>query len=122
MKTIGVVGSRSRDTEQDFEIVKKKFMEVYAPGDIICSGLCSRGADRFAVIIADELNLPENERLWFPANWDKYKKAAGFIRNTDIARESAVLIACVADDRKGGTEDTVKKFIKFHGKENLILV
>lgn len=35
--------------------------------------------------------------------------------------EADVLIACVAEDRKGGTEDTIKKFQKL-GKTQLILV
>jgi hypothetical protein len=118
-KTIGIVGSRRRDSQEDFIKIEKTFLETYEKGDIICSGLCSRGGDRFAVILAKKYST---ETSWFPAEWDKYGRGAGFVRNTDIARTSDVLIACVASDRKGGTEDTVKKFIKFHGENNLILV
>lgn len=45
-----------------------------------------------------------------------------YARNTLIAQDSDKLIACVAPDRKGGTEDTIKKFVKLHGKDNLIIV
>jgi len=31
------------------------------------------------------------------------------VRNTLIAKDCTVLIACVAEDRTGGTEDTIKK-------------
>ena len=41
--------------------------------------------------------------------WDELGKVAGFYRNTFIARDSDILIALVAEDRKGGTEDTLKK-------------
>jgi hypothetical protein len=61
--------------------------------------------------------------LIFPANWKKFGRRAGFVRNTDIAKISTKLIAEVAEDRKGGTEDTISKFIKFqHGQDvNLYL-
>ena len=119
MRTIGIVGTRRRDTNEDLRAVEEELLKVYQPGDRICSGLCPKGADRFAVILAMKLNTPT---LWFPAEWRKYGRGAGFIRNTDIARESDILIACVASDRTGGTEDTIRKFVKFHGSSNLILV
>lgn len=115
---IGIVGSRRRDTEEDFKIVHKKFFEIYDEGDKICSGLCPQGADRFAVIISERYNI---ENIWFPAEWEKYGKKAGKKRNTDIAKTSDVLIACVAPDRTGGTEDTIKKFEKFHINKAIIV-
>lgn len=118
-KTIGIVGSRRRNSEKDYEAVAKAFDEVYEKGDIVCSGLCPKGGDRFAVVLA---GIYETPTLWFPAEWDKHGKAAGFIRNTDIAKSSDILIACVASNRKGGTEDTIKKFVKDKGADNLILV
>ena len=99
--------------------MRKAFLSVYEPGDRICSGLCWTGADQFAVKLADEFGTP---KLWFPADWQKHGRAAGFIRNTDIAIQSTSLIACVADDRTGGTEDTIKKFRKFHPLAQLIVV
>ena len=117
-KVIGIVGTRRRDTDEDLKKVNDAFLKVFEEGDIICSGLCPKGADRFAVIIS---NLYKVEPIWYPADWKKYGKAAGFIRNTYIAQESDVLIACVAPDRKGGTEDTIKKYQKLR-KTRLILV
>ena len=113
-KVIGVVGTRKRDGPKDFLKVFKKFKSLYKKGDSICSGLCPEGGDRFAVIIADIYKLPKKKRLWFPADWEKYGNSAGFIRNTPIAETSDIIIACVAKNRKGGTEDTIKKWKKFH--------
>ena len=114
-KTIGIVGSRRRDSYEDFQQVWEEFSGWYEEGDSICSGLCPKGADRFAVIIANRLDLLPSYRLWFPPDWKKYGKRVGFVRNTDIAKHSDILIACVASDRTGGTEDTIKKWKGFHG-------
>lgn len=119
-KIIGIVGSRSRDSSRDFLAVHKQFKEIYMDGDWICSGGCSAGGDAFAYRLHQDYVTPYLE---FPAFWKKHGKVAGFLRNTDIAKAADVLIACVSEDRTGGTEDTVKKFIKFNGgEEGLYLV
>lgn len=118
-KIIGIIGTRQRDSQKDFEMVREAFLDIYEEGDAICSGLCPQGGDRFAVILADEY---KTQTIWFPAEWDIFGKSAGFKRNTDIAKRSDVLIACVADDRRGGTEDTIRKFRKFKGDEGIIVV
>jgi len=109
LKTIGIVGSRRRNTASDFKIVGYAFGKVYNPGDTIVSGGCPRGADNFAEEIAWTFNIPIKIHK---ADWQKYGKGAGFIRNTYIAEDADILIACVAQDRKGGTEDTIRKFKK----------
>ena len=121
-KVIGIIGTRRRDTFIDFDMVYNAFKKYYNNGDCICSGKCSQGGDRFAVIIADRLGLSKDKRMWYPANWNKYGKSAGMIRNTYIAKDSDILIACVAGDRRGGTEDTIRKFVKMYGERNLVIV
>ena len=118
-RTIGIVGSRRRNDFDDFLKVYYKLFKLFRMGDVICSGLCPKGADNFAKFIAETHQI---ESIWFPADWQSHGRAAGFIRNTDIAKSSDILIACVADDRKGGTEDTITKFKKFHGSKKLYLV
>lgn len=119
-KTIGIIGTRSRDKKSDFKEVEKEFLKIYKNGDMICSGLCPKGGDRFAVVLQEKYNT---DKKWFPAEWEKFGRRAGFMRNADIAKCSDVLIACVNKDRTGGTEDTIEKFIKFKGSiENLIIV
>jgi hypothetical protein len=143
MITIGIIGTRRRDTKEDFEKTVQVFGQIWIPGDQICSGLCPQGGDWFAVLLAldkEWIEDPkERERLyqqvrnqkdlhyaikpiWYPADWKKYGRAAGPIRNTDIAKTSNVLIACVAEDRLGGTEDTIKKFRQIHPGGDVRLV
>jgi hypothetical protein len=108
LKTIGIVGSRRRNTGEDKKKVLLKFIELYEDGDHIVSGGCPGCADEFAEQIARQQQIPI---MIHYARWNKLGTRAGFIRNTDIAEDADVLIACVAPDRTGGTEDTIAKFL-----------
>lgn len=115
-KTIGIVGSRRRDTDTDFRICRTKFLDVYTDGDKIVSGGCKQGGDRFAEILARSFGLTI---IIHHADWNRLGKTAGFVRNTLIAEDCDVLIALVAPDRTGGTEDTVRKATAL-GKEVIL--
>jgi len=119
MKTIGIIGTRRKNEIWHYRKVEQEFLKCYEEGDVICSGLCPKGADKFALHLSKVYNT---KTLWFPADWKKYGKAAGFKRNTDIAFKSDILIALVSDDRTGGTEDTIKKFLAFNPKKELIVL
>jgi len=116
-KTIGIIGARRRDAQCDFEACMAAFVKVYEPGDKIVSGGCPKGGDRFANKIAKMLGL--TIIIHYP-NWDVHGRSAGFVRNTLIAEDADILIAVVAFDRKGGTEDTIKK-AKALGKKVVIV-
>jgi len=119
MKIIGIIGTRKRDKFKDYKVIEKEFFKNYEEGDWICSGGCPRGADRFAEKIAKKNGIP---MLTFYANWTKNGLGAGMVRNTDVAKNSNILIAVVSNCRTGGTEDTIKKFIKFCKEDHLILI
>jgi predicted Rossmann fold nucleotide-binding protein DprA/Smf involved in DNA uptake len=106
MKKIGIVGSRRRNTYQDYLACVKVFNEVYEPDDTIVSGGCPKGGDVFANRIAKERGLTIT--IHYP-DWRRFGKSAGFKRNTLIANDCDVLIAVVVPERTGGTEDTVAK-------------
>jgi len=118
--TVGIVGSRRRDTLDDLMLVDAAFRKVTENFKVtqIISGGAKKGGDRFAEIIAAKYDVPI--KIFYP-DWSKYGRIAGFTRNTDIAKESDILIACVHPDRKGGTEDTIKKYLKFHKSAEVIL-
>jgi len=118
-KIIGIIGSRHRTTKIDFDTVEKKFLEIYNDGDWICSGGCPTGGDQFAHALHVKYETPYLE---FPARWNRYGKSAGYKRNGDIANASNVLIACVSIERIGGTEDTIKKFLKTNEESKLYIV
>ena len=117
IKVIGIVGSRRRNSHEDFVATARMFRAIYNEGDRIVSGGCPKGGDKFAHEIAKLDGIPIT--IYYP-KWS-LGRGAGIIRNSLIAAAADVLIACVADDRKGGTEDTIKKFQKL-GKTEVILV
>ena len=120
-RVIGIIGTRRRDNPSAYKLVEKKFLDIYEEGDFICSGGCAKGGDRFAEAIAKKYGVPI---LIIYPNWKKFGKGGGFVRNTDIAKNSDLIIACVVhpeegivevlNRKKGGAEDTLKKYVGFH--------
>jgi hypothetical protein len=108
---IGIVGSREFPSRKVFREVLDR--EVKSD-DIIVTGYnctCERpkGPDEWAYEYARLRDMPEP--LLFPAQWKKYGRGAGFMRNTDIVNHSNRVIA-FWDRKSKGTIDTVKKAIK----------
>jgi hypothetical protein len=116
-KVIGIVGTRLRDSDEDFALLLHEFDDIYEAGDTIVSGGCPKGGDRFAEVIAESRNIPI--KIHYPEKGKSFIPAA-FKRNTIIAKECDVLIAVVSNQRKGGTEDTVSKAKKFGKKIVLV--
>lgn len=106
MKVIGIIGSRRRNEMKDRVALRKVFEGISDEDDTIVSGGCPEGGDRFAEEIAKTDG--RTITIHYPA-WKRHGKAAGFVRNKQIAEDCDILIALVAPDRTGGTEDTIKK-------------
>lgn len=133
---IGIIGSRRRNTPADCSMVDTALLTLRAKYNgesiTIVSGGCPKGGDRFAEVLAANYGMstlihlpnltgPEFTKL-FQLNPRLAHTKANYARNTLIARDSQHgLIACVAPDRKGGTEHTIKEFKKLHPKGELIL-
>ena len=64
MKKIGIVGSRRRNTEEDFEQCEKIFLSIYKEGDELISGGCPKGGDEFCFQIAKKFGIPI--KIYFP--------------------------------------------------------
>ena len=124
---IGIVGTRRRSTMGDYYAV------AHALKDWLCqvpeisnnytrlvSGGCHKGADCFVPRLTKEFRL--NKPIIHKPQYHLYGDNATFVRNTLVAKDSDILIACVAPDRKGGTENTITKFQEFHPEGKLIIV
>lgn len=123
MKKIGIIGTRKRNIITDYILVKDAFFEIYEEGDWIVSGHCKKGGDAFAEKIAFDYGIPI---LLFPPKKGKNKKESIselFARNTSVAKTIDVVIACLVNPydesieeilkrKTGGTEDTLRKFVK----------
>lgn len=108
---VAIVGSRDFPSQQ---LVQRWIAEHLPPGITIISG-AARGVDTWAIQAARAQGFATKE---FPAQWEKYGKRAGFMRNTELA-ESADWVVAFWDRRSKGTRDTI---IKAHEMNKVVTV
>lgn len=83
--------------------------------EIVCGG--ARGADALGEYWATVFNKPVK---YFPADWDKYGKAAGHIRNKQMAEYGTHLIA-FWDGKSKGTKNMIENADRL-GLSKLIII
>jgi hypothetical protein len=124
--SVGIVGSRTLNSKKHFKYMKKyidglivieKFINVYEIKQII-SGGCPEGGDRFAKKYAKYLDIPIFNYF---ADWNKYGKSAGAIRNKDIVKNSDKFIV-FWDSQSKGTKITIDMIIKSEKELHLKLL
>ncbi len=135
--TIGIIGTRQRDTDADLRLAVAAFKRVFRRGDDLVSGGCSKGGDRFAEEIACDwidgkanyaydipirIHYPDKSKLDEALPFRAAYREIAYARNLLIARDADVLIAVVAPDRRGGTEHTIQAFCKKFVKTEAQLV
>lgn len=107
MKTI-IAGSR---TITDREVLSYHLGQI-VPDDLhiteVVSGTAN-GVDQLGEQWADGWDIPIKR---FPANWDKYGKRAGYIRNEEMAKYAE---ACVIfwDGESNGTRNMIELAAKY---------
>jgi hypothetical protein len=99
MKTI-IAGSRIVNSYAE---VKKAIVESGFDIDTVISGH-AQGADHWGELYAQQNNI---DLVIFPANWGKYGKSAGMIRNEKMADYADALIA-IWDGESRGTLGMIK--------------
>jgi len=144
---IGIVGSRRRNSDEDynkliytFDRIVGEFLSIYF-GQLevtIVTGDCDEGGDKFAREMADEYKcILDEKKIKHPQTGEEmdfknhkrfpYLTMCGifYSRNEEIAKEPLdYLIALVAPDRKGGTENTIRHFRRLHKdwKDKLVII
>lgn len=105
MKTI-IAGTRNASFSQVMEGLSKaqeldsRFNSI---SQVICGG--AQGADSHGATWADELAIPVR---YFRADWKTHGKAAGPIRNREMAQNAEALIA-IWDGTSKGTHNMIKE-------------
>jgi hypothetical protein len=100
LRTI-IAGSREASWEQTLTAIEQ--CPWKAQISLVVSGM-ARGADKFGEVWAGMNNVPIKR---FPADWDKHGKAAGFIRNKQMADNADALIA-IWDGASRGTKNMIE--------------
>lgn len=103
MRTI-IAGSRevNSPTLAYCFVVKAIHQAGWTPTTIISGG--ARGIDRAGELYANTHSIPLEV---FPADWDKYGKSAGYLRNAQMADKAEALIA-VWDGHSQGTANMIE--------------
>ena len=106
MKTI-IAGSRNvqRDTNQIQEIIDTLPWKI---SEVVCGE--AKGIDRSGKDWAVANKIPVKS---FPADWDEYKKAAGYIRNRKMAKYADALLA-IWDGKSKGTKNMIDEARKLN--------
>ena len=107
-KRVIIAGSRDF---LDYELLKETLDSLPIPISTIVCGE-ARGADRLGKQYGQEKNITVES---YPADWDKHKRSAGYIRNTAMANNADVLVAFwdgFSDGTRGMLEIAKKKNLK----------
>lgn len=119
MKPYRIIIAGTRTVEENSEILFDKIANKLSKlnySDIeIVSGTC-KGADTLGENFARLNNIDIKQ---FPADWDKYGKSAGPIRNREMAKYSTHLIA-IWDEKSRGTRDMINIANKYNLQVRLI--
>ena len=126
---VGIIGVRTRNDDCDKAKIRTTLLNILQQNVIetIISGGAKRGGDRFAEELAKEFGLLT--QIFYPKT---YTTPGYLARNVLIAKHSNILIACIDHNydlpdkimksKTGGTNFTVKEFLKHHSEKQLYLV
>ena len=101
---LAIIGSR---TFNDYALLVNTIFSSLCPLDFITEIISggAKGADSLGADFAENNDIPLKV---FPAEWNKYGKSAGFIRNQIIVNTCDMVLA-FWDGESRGTADTIAK-------------
>jgi hypothetical protein len=99
-----VAGSRTFTDRELLETKIYEYSQAVLPKQVVIVSGMARGAD----LMAYEFAIQSFEPVWeFPADWDKFGKRAGMIRNTQMAKIAHGLLA-FWDGKSTGTAHMIQ--------------
>ncbi len=116
MLNICVVGSRTISKNKTFEILDEFFILRKKSNITFYSGGCKKGVDSY--INEYYKNFANSSFIEVPADWKKYGRGAGFIRNEKLAKMmsylSNSLVIAIWDGMSKGTENMIAQCKKYN--------
>jgi hypothetical protein len=113
MKKIIIAGTRTFSNYKLLESTLDEFLKTYEGEEIVIISGCADGADSLGEKYARKRKL---EVIKMPADWKNLGKAAGMIRNEDMAKIGDILIA-FWDQKSTGTEGMIDLAYKYKLEE-----
>ena len=107
---VGVVGSRDWEDKLFIFSVLRDFLRTRQDKDIVLVSGGAKGVDTYAEEFAQLYNYPIEI---FRADWKRYGRSAGFIRNELIAKNSDIIFA-FRKNNSSGTTHTITLARKFN--------
>lgn len=96
-----ITGSRDWPAEEDIQFALVMAEELPPSNNTLVSGACPTGADQMAEKAAEKLGWKVERH---PADWKKYGKRAGFLRNKEMVDLGADLcLAFIHNNSKGAS-------------------
>jgi len=94
------------------EVIKRELSKILGTNHVVIHG-GANGADKLAGEVAKGLGF---KVVVFPADWEKYGKVAGMLRNTEMLMEKPELILAFHPDlsQSKGTKGLLKIASKMH--------
>lgn len=111
---LAIIGSR---TFTNYNLLQE-ILEQHKPETTLVVSGAAKGADSLGEKWAIENNIPT---LIFPADWDKFGKMAGYIRNEDIIKNCDYAIA-FWDRQSKGTKHSISLCEKYNKPVKIITV
>jgi len=121
MKNMKIIIAGSRDFKPSFKIEEQidQIISLYLEGRqiVIVSGT-ARGADQYGESYANKRKY-RLER--YPADWDKYGKKAGYIRNNEMALIADMAIV-IWDSKSKGSKHMIEAMKKLDKRVEVIFI
>ena len=95
-----IAGGRDFEPNHNYYMLLKELLTELKATWVFTGG--AKGADSFGEYVARQMQIPTKR---FNANWRKYGKAAGPIRNREMAKNADALIALPGGN---GTQNMIK--------------
>ena len=116
MLNICVIGSRSASKEKTFEILDEFFILRKKANIAFYSGGCKKGVDSYIQEYSE--HFKDSNFIAIPANWQKYGRGAGFIRNEKLAKIMSELanslVIAIWDGVSKGTAHMIEQCKKYN--------
>ena len=101
-----IAGPRDWVDEEYFEMAIARFVRDYGMPSEVVSGACKTGVDNLGELWAERNGMPIKR---FEADWVKFGKPAGPIRNSEMAVYAEAALIFTLPHSKG-SNDMLKKF------------